>query len=1098
MADLKFSLFGPPQFERNSIRVDFGLRKSTAILSFLAAEKKVYAREELAAIFWPEEDHSTALANLRRALYRINHASGVGLVISSRSTVELNRNIDLWLDIEEFDRLIGDCLPNSQEVKPECMQKLLQAKRLYTADFLAGFTLPDCPAFDDWQFFQMDSLKRSYNSVLKWLVQEFRERGELEEAIGHARRRLALDQLDEAAHRDLMELYGLNSQFEAAVRQYDECCRILQSELKVQPAEETTSLYQRIRQRRSESSTSASKVGLSENFAKNMSTARGTTPEKAMDPRKISRPGPSHNLQVQTFPFVGRKQELTEIRRLLLNTPERRLITITGPGGIGKTRLALEAASLVVRDFPDGVFQVPLTHLNLPDDIPQAVADRIGMGAYQGSVNMDKLLDYLQDKHMLIILDSYEHLSADISFVTRLLENTQWVKILCTSRERLALSSETVYSLVGMEVPDLEDEADIYEYSAVKLFIQSAKLVRPYLELNEEEISTMIRICRYVQGMPLAIVLSAGWLQVIDLHQIAEEIEQNLDFLEGTMRDLPERQRSVRAAFEYSWKRLPKSDQTAFMRLCIFSGGFSSQSAQKVAGVSISALRNLIDKSFVYLQQDGRYQIHALLRQFGAEYLEMSGEAEKIHVRHSENYLTLLGEREADLKGRNQVAALREIETDFPNIRTAWEYAVRERRWSVVKAALGSLFLFCDLRGRHRTGVELIDLALKCYPNADPGFSDVLYGSLMIHHGLLRTRYERFCPEIGDILRTGLELIKRHGDDRDKAFALLALGHFYMDSMQEFSQALPYFRKSRLLFSNVGDDYYLGRAVHMLGVCCAFLNGNYELKGYLLESLDIAQRIGDKNSEVMLLVSLAMIDFFLGNIEAARKYAQEAGKFADEVGQGASLAQTDTFIGIIHLTQGQLDQAEQYVIKGSKMAKEVNFPLPMLFSKAVSGILGGLNGNLDESLTAIRECRAFPADPCSNTFILWASALIHTIAGNYDTAREEIRTMVEWDRKYGVPTILRMSLPVILYLLFVENNLPLAVEVLALEEHHPLKVNGWTETWDEFNKVKERLAALSGEKSCQARWRRGKGKSLESLIEEVLSCWELIPEATLL
>jgi predicted ATPase/DNA-binding SARP family transcriptional activator len=1093
MADIKLSLFGSPILERESVRVDFGLRKSLALLAFLSIEKKVYSREELAALFWPEVGHTTALGNLRRALYRINHASEVELIIADRISIELNQAIDLWLDVDAFQSFIDACLCSSPADGPlpaACLEKLIQADNLYTADFMAGFGLPDCPAFDEWQFFQMDSLRMTYNAVLKCLVQEIRDRGEVESAIGYARRRLTLDILDESAHRDLMELYGLNNQYGAAIRQYEECCRILESELKVTPEAETTALHQAIKQRRTSASRSLAVPEIFNQYAPGKPDPKTSYPLKTSAIKKISKPGPPHNLPVQPFPFIGRRNELVEIQQLLSDGPERRLMTITGPGGIGKTRLAMEAASAVFRDFTHGVFMVSLSSLNSASDIVQAVADQIGMRSLQGNVIQEQLFEYMQDKHMLILLDSFEHLANEVTFITGLLQTAPEIKILVTSRERLGLSSETVYSLGGMEVPDHDELEDIQDYSAVQLFIQCARLVRPQLELCNQDMKTIVRICRFVQGMPLAIVLSAGWLQAINLQQIASEIEQNLDFLEGSMRDLPERQRSVRAAIEYSWKRLEKIDQTAFIKLCIFSGGFSSHSAQRVAGVSLTALRNLIDKSFIFLQQDGRYQIHALLRQFGADYLEKSGEAESIHLRHSENYLTMLGEHKEDLKGRNQIAALEEIEADFQNVRIAWEYALQEGRSSAVHTALESLFLFCDQRGYHKIGANLIESARMGLASENSTAPDPVFGSLLTHLGILRSRYERKSPEIGELIQAGVEIANRYADQKEIAFGHLALGHFYLDTMQDFSQALQYFEKSRSMFAHIGDEYYLGRAVHMIGVCHAFLNGNTELNRYLLESLEIARRIGDKNSEVMLLVSISMVSFYLGDFEATQNYAEQASHLAEDVGQGASLAQTDTFLGIIHLTRGELEQAQRYVKLGSTIAKEVNFPLPLLFSKAVSGILAGFACNLEESLQSIRECRAFPADPCSQTFILWASALVHCGAGDFDTARDEIRTLVEWDKKYDVPAILRLCLPVLSVISIIENHLPRAAEALAVEENHPLKITGWKEAWPIYAEKTTGLVNLMGEEAYQAAWERGQGKSLEVLLQDALADWD--------
>jgi predicted ATPase/DNA-binding SARP family transcriptional activator len=1093
MSSFQFFLFGSPMLERDGTRLDFGLRKSLALLAFLSTEKQRFSRESLAAFFWPDVDHATALGNLRRALYRVNHTCEAEIITANRSSFEINQAIDFGSDTDTFQELISACLctmSDEEQLPSDCLEKLSRASDLYHTDFMSGFSLPDSPFFDEWQFFQMENLRRSYNAVLKCLVQDHRDRGDLDRAIHYAHRRMSLDTLEEAAHRDLMELYSLNGQYGAALRQYEECCRILQVELSVKPQVETDELYRAIKQRRISQSSPSPAREILRTSTLPQPLENMTWHQKPSMLRKISTPGPPQNLPVLPFPFVGRKQELSEIRQLLLEAPERRLITLTGPGGIGKTRLAVEAAASVFRDFRDGLFLVSLTSIKDPGEIFSAVVEQIGLRSYQKSVNQDRLFGYLCEKQMLLILDSYEHLIPDVRFISELLQNAPEVKVIVTSRERLGLSSETIYSLGEMEYPQQESLKNIQEYSAVQLFLQCALLIRPQLEMSEEDMLAVGQICRSVQGMPLAIILSASWLQALTIQEIAEEIECNLDFLEGKVLDLPERQRSVRAAVAYSWKMLSQKEQTAFMRLCIFSGGFSIRSAQRVAGVSLGTLRSLIDKSFIAISQDGRYHIHELLRQFGADQLDASGEASEFRLKHSENYLALLGEHKETLKGRNQSAALVEIEIDFQNIYQAWTYALESGRSAAIYTALESLYLYCDLRGRHQVGVELFEMARQKLTNQENGNRDLAAGSVLTHLGMLSSRYKRDCPEIGNIIKEGLAIAKIYQNQPEIAFGLLALAHFLSDTMQDYGHAIHVFKQCRRLFSIVGDEYYIGRAIHMTGICYGFLDGIYELKKQLDMSLEIAKKIGDKSSEAMLLISLSMANFYLGDLDEAQKFAEEAAQMTKEIGKGASLGQTDTFLGLIYLLRGQLEKAEWYIEMGASIANEVDFPVPLIYSKAVSAVMASFAGNLPESKRYIEECRAFPLDPFSFTFVTWASALVYCGNGELAEARKEIRILFEMDEKLGGPAMVRLALPIISVILFKENQLTLSIGVLAIDKNHPLKTSDWKEVWPVFKDVSERIALQLDPDIIQAAWENGEKKTVNELVQDVLVCWQ--------
>ena len=396
------------------------------------------------------------------------------------------------------------------------------------------------------------------------------------------------------------------------------------------------------------------------------------------------------NLPVLLTPFVGREAMLVELKERLQD-PDCRLLTLVGPGGSGKTRLALEAAAVQLANYTHGVFFGSLAPLQSVEAIVPTVAEALGFSLHEEVEPRRQLLDYLRQKSVLLILDNFEHLLADAELVTDILRAASEVRILATSRERLNVQGEHVFPVAGMAFPDRETAADAPDHSAVKLFVQSAQRARPDFELQGDDLRYMVRICRLVEGIPLAILLAAGWVEMLAPAEIATEIGQSLDFLETDLRDVPERQRSMRAVFDHSYRLLAEREREVLQALSVFRGGFTREAAQRVADAPLRELIALVHKSLLHRMPRGRYELHELLRQYVADKLETSGEANAARDAHSVYYADFLYQREEDLKGRRQLGALDEIEADFENVRAAWIWAIKQMNYTVIGQLLRSL-----------------------------------------------------------------------------------------------------------------------------------------------------------------------------------------------------------------------------------------------------------------------------------------------------------------------------------------------------------------------------------------------------------------------
>jgi predicted ATPase len=696
MSSLKLFLLGSPRLERDGAPLEFSMRKNLALIAYLAVTAQPHTREALVTLLWPELEPSRARAGLRRNLSMLKSALAGEWLVVERETVGADPDSDLWLDVRQFRALLQSCQEHGhpqEQVCPDCLSALAEAIELYQGDFMAGFSLRDSADFDEWQFFQAESLRQELALALETLARGHSAQGEHQVAIPYARRWLALDPLHEPAQRCLMRLYAWSGQRAAALRQYAECQRVLGEELGAPPEEETTQLYQAIKEKR-----------------------EPPPPEtRTIAPVSAQTPGRKHNLPVQLTPFVGRETTLAEIRERL-DDPACRLLTLVGPGGSGKTRLALQTAERLVqertRPYAHGVFFVSLAPLDAVEAIAPTIAQALSYSFYQAVEAQQQLLDYLRQKEILLILDNLEHLLPGVDLLTEILKIAPGIKILATSRTSLNLDGEHLYRVAGMEYPQgAQQPENALQYSAVKLFLQAARRAQPDFELTDKNLGDVVQICRMVGGMPLGIRLAAAWAEMLTPAEIATEMHRDLDFLETDQRDVPRQQRSLRAVFDHSWRLLTDQQQEIFQGLSVFRGGFTDQAAQQVTGATLRQLMALINKSLLQREPTGRYQVHELSRQFAADKLRRAEKLaqsptarETAHEQHSAYYAAALQEWAADLKGPRQQTALAEMDAEIENARAAWNWALGQGAVQRLEQAMEGLCLFYTRRGRYREG----------------------------------------------------------------------------------------------------------------------------------------------------------------------------------------------------------------------------------------------------------------------------------------------------------------------------------------------------------------------------------------------------------
>lgn len=485
-----------------------------------------------------------------------------------------------------------------------------------------------------------------------------------------------------------------------------------------------------------------------------------------------------YNLPVQTTPFIGREEELRAISRFL-NEPLVRLVTLLGPGGMGKTRLALALAHQELSRYRDGCYFVPLASLASADSIMPAIANSLNLLLRFGVDPVQQVLEYLRTRELLLVLDNYEHLLDDAVLTTTILEAAPCVQVVVTSRQRLHLSSETIYRVGKLEVPEREQTIQLHEYSSIQLFVQRATQLRPDWQPSNDDLTKIARICDLVQGMPLAIILAASWMNILSLEEIAEEIKRDLNFLNAALRDIPERLHSVRAVFEGTWKCMTVEERQAFQRLSLFRGGCERDALTHVTDVDLHVLQGLVDKALIIHTNVGRYEIHDLLRQYGENQLAQDEqEYSLVRALHCHYFasLTLRHYETLHVSETKQWLTLMDIELD--NLQFGWDWAIQTKNHDALWQ-FSKLYLYYSLRCRYVEGEAIFARTVASLQNdVSDEQSALLLARLLAFHAYL-CHYNIEIDKMLDKYRQCSRILRQMsnlGKNRETAAILYFLG----------------------------------------------------------------------------------------------------------------------------------------------------------------------------------------------------------------------------------------------------------------------------------------------------------------------------------
>jgi predicted ATPase len=658
-----------------------------------------------------------------------------------------------------------------------------------------------------------------------------------------------------------------------------------------------------------------------------------------------------NNLAPQPTPFVGREREVAALQARLADAAGR-LVTITGPGGVGKSRLALEAAGRVVPEFTHGVCVVALAEVPAAELVAPAVVAALRLQPAGGDDALLPALDFLREKKLLLVLDDFGHLAAAAPVVGRILDTAPGVQLLVTSRQRLGLPGELLFALGGMQLGDCADGG---EAEAVRLFLDGARRVVPGFAPDADELACIVRICALVEGLPLAIELASPWVRMLAVAEIEAEIRESQKFLAAEGAAVPTRHRSLRTAFESSWRNLEPAEQCALRRLSVFRGGFARAAAAKVAGADLSVLSALADRSLVRPAGPGRFEMLEVVRTCAADELaEDPDEQMETRRLHAEFYAGLM--RQVTEEQRKPVGehALRDaVAGDLGNVRAATEWSAQNGHTGLVRDLLAGAFVFYDSQGRAVEGEECFSSAVRSIQSmssrtdGDADEVDQVLGLALARTGVFLAQLGRTAPA-RECMHAAYECACRHGDSGEIALSLQHLaGQAYFEG--EYEQAVKLEEEALGLWQTLGDARGTGRGFTILGNV-AYARGDHSTARWAYgEAVKTLRAAGDPGLLFAPLCNLGIIASVEHDWTTARRLLGESLDAARKANNPRLIANALQNLGAAAWESGDYEAAEKHLVEAVEICRNLGFRRLLAFCLNALGNVYTARGELERA-----------------------------------------------------------------------------------------------------------------------------------------------------
>lgn len=909
------------------------LPKTQLLLAYLLLHRQeAIARDRLAFLLWDDVPESEARANLRRHLHDLNKTlplapPAVPWLLRVGTTIQWNPSAPFWLDIAEF------------EARCEFPHQLAEAVTLYTGDLLPHL-------YDDWLSQERERLQMRYLNALMQLIERMRQQGDLRQALMYAQMLLNYDSLREDAVREMMLLRYEVGDRSGAVQVYQRFAERLAEELDLSPMLETVLLYETISQNKPWVDTNK------------------VPPEIKPAAEDITAVSPPHNLPAQLTPFIGRREEIAAVSRLIgLAESPTRLVTITGPGGTGKTRLSLQVADGLRHQqptcFPDGTYFVELSSLTEPSQVVTAVAEALAVHEQNGRSLLECLKEALQTKRLLLILDNFEHLLAAAVEVADLLTAGPGLRLLITSQAALHLYGEYEFPLAPLPLPQPDQTlsiAELLNYAAIALFVARVQAVQPGFVLSEANRDVVVTICHRLDGMPLALELAAARSKLFTPATMLAQLGQRLPFLTSQERNRPSRQQTLRATIDWSYNLLTADEQIGFAGLALFADSFTFAAAESLFGEPglfgtsppqavdeqlppvdiMHLLTSLVDKSMLRAlpaegAEEPRFRMLQTLREYGLEKLtQMAPETAAALQRRFAAYYTVLAEQGmAALRSAGQQAWIQRLHQEKNNFIVAlnWLYTDDNRSQSGLQLAgiVSGLSRFWTLQGHLRELQFWLDCALTYLPLLPP-----LRQIQLLNEAGNAAQIRGDYTAAENWHQKALSLANELNDERQIAFTL----HFvaYATGRQgHYAEAKKLFQECLARYRGLPDikPIQLTGLLNNLAIVHKRLGEYQEAVTLLEETITVKRANDDQIGLPASLSNLANLLILQGCYTEAAAQMHEAltirQQLQDSIGLGYSLEQ----MGNLALAQGQYGRAATLYAAADTQLAALAVPRPV-------------------------------------------------------------------------------------------------------------------------------------------------------------------------
>jgi predicted ATPase/DNA-binding SARP family transcriptional activator len=889
------SLLGDFRFVRGDAPVESALSpRAQSLLAYLIVHRNApQPRSQIAYTFWPDASESHAHLNLRKQLHALRRAlpDAAVLLRVDGSTVQWTSDGPYTLDLADFEQMVAEAghARSTGDAVTE-REALVEAVNRYRGDLL-----PSC--YDEWVLPERERLRQVFTSALERLVELLAQAHDPGMAIAYAQRLLRHDPLREESYRILMRLYAASGDFAGAIRTYRRCEATLRRELDVEPSPETRAIYESVSQ-------------------------------AIPAPSLTDKP---NNLPAQASTFIGRERELSEVSGLL-RRPEVRLVTLTGPAGTGKTRLALQVASDLVNRFEHGAFWVPLAPVSDPDLVPSAIAQALGVRESAGKGVLDSLKSYLQDKQILLLLDNFEHVIQAALYVSDLLATCPGVKVLVTSRAPLHLRGEKEFPVPTLALPDLSRAytlEELAEHEALALFVERALDCKPDFALTKKNANDLVALCLRLEGLPLAIELAAARVKVLSPQAMVARLEEQggkLRLLVGGPRDLPPRQRALRDAIAWSYDLLNADEQRALRLLGVFAGGCTLEGAEAVIGgqdsrPALDLVSSLLDKSLLASDEsdDGqtRYRMLETIREYALEQLAAHGEVEDARSLHSEYYLRMAETSERELRGARQGEWLARVEVEHDNLRAVLSWAIGKGDAALAVSLSGALWTFWFMHGHLSEGRRWLRTALAL-PGPVPEEARASALNALAAAALQQGEY----AEAELLLAESLPIWRSLGDQRGMGRTLNQLASVAFFA-RDFASAFQLYEESLGYWRTLGEQWQAGTVLSNLGLTALNMEDYSRAERLLVESVEMQRALSDRGVAIVGLGNLGSVYLHRGDYDRAASLYKEFLERNRAIGDKRNEVHALRDLGRVAACQGEYETALNYYQEGLKLAQEL-------------------------------------------------------------------------------------------------------------------------------------------------------------------------------